>query len=75
MERMEHGEETQMRALAILLASFVYFVVLPKASAVATTKIYVDPPKVEDTGLAPNTKFNVSVKIEGIPPDPGLAGV
>jgi hypothetical protein len=61
--------------LAILLASFVYVVVLPKGVAVATTKIYVDPQKIEDTNLVPNTTFNVSVKIDNVPADPGLAGV
>jgi hypothetical protein len=61
--------------LAILLASFIYVVALPNASAVTSTKVYVDPPNIEDTGLTPNTTFNVSVKLEGIPPDPGLAGV
>jgi hypothetical protein len=69
------AKKLKVMALAILLASFTYFVALPKASAVTPTKIYVDPPKIEDTELTPNTKFNVSVKVEGIPPDPGLAGV
>jgi len=69
------ARELRVIALAILLVSFTCFVALPKASAAATTKVYVDPPKIEDTGLIAGSKFNVSIKIEGIPPDQGLAGV
>ena len=62
-------------ALAILLTSFMYTVALPKAFAVDPTIVYVDPPKVEDTGLVPNTTFNVSVRVNNIPADPGLVGL
>jgi hypothetical protein len=62
--------------LVILLASFILVVAVPAGKAETTpAKVYVDPLKVEDVALVPNTKFNVSVRIDDIPASPGLAGV
>ena len=62
-------------ALAVLLASYVYLAVLPKGRAVDPVKMYIDPAKIENVALTPDTTFNVSVKIDNIPASPGLAGV
>ena len=62
-------------ALAIILASFVYFAVLPRVRAVEPCTLSINPAKIEDVALTPNTKFSVLVKLDNIPPDPGLAGV
>jgi len=61
--------------LSILLMSFMCAVALPRAFAADPTRVYVDPPKIDDTGLVPNTKFNVSVRVDNVPADPGLVGV
>ncbi len=62
--------------LVILLASFILVVAVPAGKALTpSAKVYVDPPKVEDVALVPNTKFNVSVRVDNIPASPGLAGV
>lgn len=61
--------------LAFLLASFICMVALPVGKAAVPVKLYVDPPNVEDLALVPNTTFNVSVKVDNIPANPGLAGV
>jgi len=37
-------------------------------------KVYVDPPLVADYLLVPGKLFNVSLNVENIPADPGLAG-
>jgi hypothetical protein len=60
--------------LVILLASFIFTVVVPvgKAQAPAVT-IYVNPPNVENASLVPGTTFNVSVKVDNIPD--GTSGV
>jgi hypothetical protein len=62
-------------ALAIILASYVYVAVLPGGRAAAPVKLYIDPDKIDNVALTPNTIFNVSVKIDNIPADPGLAGI
>lgn len=61
--------------LAVILASYVYVAVLPNGLAVEPVKIYLDPAKIEDVSLVPNTTFNVSVKLDNVPTDPGLVGV
>jgi hypothetical protein len=60
----------------ILLTSFTCMVIMPHTlAAPSTPKIYVDPPQIINQSLIPNTTFNVSIKVEDIPPDPGIAGV
>lgn len=63
-------------SLAILLASVVLTIGMPIGKAqTPSMKVYVDPPKVANVSLVPNTTFNISVKVDNIPADPGLAGV
>lgn len=61
--------------LAVILVSYVYLGILPKGSAVDPVRLYIDPAKTENVALTPNTTFNVSVKLDNIPADPGLAGI
>ncbi len=61
--------------LTILLVSCVYVAILPKSHAVAPVRLYLDPAKIDDVSYTPNTTFNVSVKVDNIPADPGLVGV
>jgi hypothetical protein len=70
------AKRLSVTCLVILLASFILVVAVPAGKAQTTpAKVYVDPPKVEDVALVPNTKFNVSVRVDDIPASPGLAGV
>jgi hypothetical protein len=62
-------------ALVVIVASYMYVAVLPKCQAADPAKFYLDPAKIEDVGLVPNTTFNVSVKLDNIPADPGLVGI
>ncbi|MGA3191818.1 MAG: cohesin domain-containing protein [Candidatus Bathyarchaeia archaeon] len=62
--------------VAILLASFVFTIAMPVGKAqTSSMKVYVDPSKVANVSLAPNTTFNISVKVDNIPADPGVAGI
>ncbi len=61
---------------AVLLGSLGCIVVTPHVRASDPAAIvYVDPHMVVNQALIPNTTFNVSVKVDNIPADPGLAGV
>lgn len=63
--------------LAILLISFICAIVMPisHVSAQATTKVYIDPATIEDESLVPDRTFNISVKVDNIPADPGIVGI
>jgi hypothetical protein len=61
--------------LALILTSYVYVAVLPRVRAVEPCTLYIDPAKIEDVSLTPNTQFIISVKLDNIPVDPGLAGI
>jgi hypothetical protein len=39
------------------------------------TRVYVEPSQVQNQTLAPDTTFNITVKIDDIPKDPGLVGI
>jgi hypothetical protein len=39
------------------------------------TRVYVDPPSIIDEGLVPDTTFDIAVKIENAPADPGVVGI
>jgi hypothetical protein len=62
-------------ALVVILASYVYVAVFPRCEAADPVKFYLDPEKIDDVGFVPNTTFNVSVKLDNIPADPGLVGI
>ena len=64
-----------MLALTVIMASYMCVAVLPKCQAVNPAKLYLDPDKIDNVGFVPNTTFNVSVKLDNIPADPGLVGV
>ena len=44
------------------------------SAASETAKVYVDPPLLADPLLGPGTLFNISLNVDNIPTDPGLAG-
>jgi len=70
------GKRLAVISLTVLLASFIYVVAIPVGfGADAPIVAYVDPPKVENEALTPDSTFNVTVKVANIPADPGLAGV
>jgi hypothetical protein len=70
------AKELAAMSLAILLISFVFTVAMPVGKGQAPPmKVYVDPPTVANASLVPNTTFNVSVKVDNIPADPGVAGI
>jgi len=62
--------------IVILLASFICTVAMPvgKVEALAL-KIYVDPPQIINETMITNTIFNISVKVDNIPADPGAVGI
>jgi len=62
-------------ALTLLLVSYVYVVVSPKSLAANPVTLYLDPAKVDSISYTPNTTFNVTVKLDNVPADPGLVGV
>lgn len=59
----------------VLLVSIAFTIVTPNAHASAPTKVYVDPPAVVNQALVPGTTFNISIKVDDIPVDPGVVGV
>jgi hypothetical protein len=61
--------------LAILTLSLLYIFTTPTKVYAQTTKIYIDPPSIIDQTLTQNKTFQITVKIENIPEDPGLVGV
>lgn len=75
-ERKDMARRLMVMLLIILLASFASTVAMPFGRAEATTmKIYVDPPKIENEALIPNTTFNITVNVDDIPAPPGGVGV
>jgi hypothetical protein len=62
--------------LMILLTSLVCTVAMPVGKAqTAIAKLYVDPPDIQNVTLVPNTTFNISVKVDNIPAQPGVLGI
>jgi len=62
--------------LALLLTSLIYAFTSPTSvSAASTTTFFIEPPLIIDETLLPNDTFVITVKIENIPQDPGLAGL
>jgi hypothetical protein len=59
-------------ALVILLLSSI---TASLRVAAQQTRVYVDPPSIIDEGLVPDTTFNITVKIENAPEDPGVVGI
>lgn len=74
-ERKGMAKRVILLALAIILASYVCLGVLPNGLSIESVKFYLDPGKIEDVGMVPNTTFNVSVKLDNVPSVPGLVGV
>jgi len=62
-------------ALMVIVASYMCIAVLPRGQAANPAKLYLDPDKIDNVGFVPSTTFNVSVKLDNIPADPGLVGV
>lgn len=61
--------------LTLLLVSYVYVAVSPKSLAASSATLYLDPAKVDNVSYTPSTTFNVTVELDNVPADPGLAGV
>ncbi len=60
----------------VLIITLLYtFVPAENVQAQTTTRIYIDPPAIIDDTLTPNDTFAITVLIENIPADPGLAGL
>ena len=66
-------KKLSLLSLAILLLPIFFTFATPHVTASNPLKVYIDPPTV--TNLAPTTTFNISVKVDNIPADPGLAGI
>ena len=62
-------------ALTLLLVSYVYLAVSPKSLAAGSVTLYLDPAKVDSVSYTPSTTFNLTVKLDNVPADPGLVGV
>ena len=69
-----------MKKTNTLFLITVLILSIPMASRVARSvpsevvKVYVDPPLVADYLLVPGKMFNVSLNVDNVPADPGLAG-
>jgi hypothetical protein len=61
--------------LAVLLGSLWFTILPPHVNASSTTKLYVDPASIINQALIPNTTFNISIKVDNIPANPGIVGV
>jgi len=62
--------------LFVLVILFLNVAVIPfRVAAQQTTRVYIDPPSIVDQGMVPDTTFDIAVKIENAPEDPGVAGV
>lgn len=60
--------------LTLLISSAALAFGTIRVAASETVRVYVDPPQIIDHALTPDTTFNVSVNIDNVPADPGLAG-
>jgi len=49
--------------------------ITPNVKAVDPCKLYIDPPVIIDQTLVPPSTFNITVKVDNIPADPGVAGL
>jgi Dockerin type I domain/Cohesin domain len=61
--------------LAMLLLPIALAVTTPHVRAADICILYIDPPSIVDQTLLPTATFNVSVKVDNIPVDPGLVGL
>ncbi|MEM3576952.1 MAG: cohesin domain-containing protein [Candidatus Bathyarchaeia archaeon] len=61
--------------LTILALSLLYIFTTPTKVYAQNTKIYIVPSSIIDQTLTPGKTFNITVKIENIPQDPGLVGL
>jgi len=61
--------------LALLLLPIAFTITSSHVKAADPCTLYIDPPSIVDQTLVPNTTFNISVKVDNIPTDPGLAGL
>ncbi len=62
-------------SIAILLLPIAFTLTTPNVRAVDPCKLYIDPPTIVDQTLVPTSTFNITVKLDNIPIDPGLAGL
>jgi len=61
--------------LLLLLVSYVYLAVSPRSFAANSVVLYLDPAKIDNVSYTLGTTFNVSVKVDNVPADPGLVGI
>lgn len=62
-------------SIAILLLPIAFTMTTPNVKAVDPCKLYIDPPAIIDQTLVPTSTFNITVKVDNIPADPGLVGL
>ena len=60
--------------ITLLILSIVAALRVIPSLAIETVRVYVDPPLLAEYWLVPGTLFNVSLNVDNIPADPGLAG-
>jgi len=68
-------KKLSLLSIAILLLPIAFTMTTPNVKAVDPCKLYIDPPAVSDLALVPTSTFNITVKIDNIPTDPGLVGL
>ena len=62
--------------LVVLMLSVPFTIAIPRAKASGSSmKLYVDPPMIVNQALVSPMTFNISIKADNIPADPGLAGM
>jgi len=68
-------KQLSLLSIAILLLPIAFTMTSPNVKAVDPCKLYIDPPAIIDQTLVPTSTFNITVKVDNIPADPGLVGL
>jgi len=68
-------KKLSLLSIAILLLPIAFTMTSPNVKAVDPCKLYIDPPAIIDQTLVPTSTFNITVKVDNIPADPGLVGL
>jgi hypothetical protein len=74
-ERIGLTKKILIIALVLLLVSYVYLAVSPRSFAANPVTLYLDPATINNVSYTPGTTFNVSVKLDNVPTDPGVVGI
>ena len=68
-------KKLSLLSIAILLLPIAFTMTSPNVKAADPCKLYIDPPAIIDQTLVPTSTFNITVKVDNIPADPGLVGL